>query len=491
MRRALSIRTQVLGLCAALLLIAAAGQLLFGTFFARGYFLHQKKTEIEDFFAYIRDNYPGDSPQQLYELLREGEDVQNIRVAIYDGRGGLVYTSRPVREGYGVEPFFPVLESGIPFSETPRAQELPSPARLDDREDAQLGLTGTFSFQGQTRYVLLWVMVASIESSISAFNHVSVWIVGAVLGAGALASVLLARRITVPIRRIQQVSRQMAALDFSARADESVGVSELRDLAGSINEMAGQLNRAVEELRQANSRLQEDVDRQKRLEGMRREFVAAASHEMKTPLCLLQMYAENLKNNVSGIDKDYYCDTIVDEVGRLSGLVSGMLELSAIENGLADMAMEPLDLGALCGGVLDRMAPVLSRFQLERELAAGCRVLGDAGFLGMAAENFLSNAAAHTPEGGAIRVSVAAAGGQVLLAVCNQGPQIPPDRLDRIWDSFYKVDEARVRTGETHAGLGLAIVKNVAARHGGACRAEATADGMRFCLSLPAAGPDD
>lgn len=482
MRRAFSIRTQVLGLCAALLLIAAAGQLLFGTFFARGYFLHQKKAEIQNFFAYIQDNYPGDDPRQLYELLREGEDVQNIRVAIYDERGGLIYTSRPVREGYGVEPKLPAMQENIPFSETPQVQELPSVTQ----EDAQLGLTGKFQYGLGTRYVLLWVMVASIESSISAFNHVSVWIVGGVLLAGTLAAALLARKITTPIRRIQQVSRQMAALDFSARADESVQVRELRDLAGSVNLMAGQLHRAIEELRQANSKLREDMDRQKRLEAMRREFVAAASHEMKTPLCLLQMYAENLKNNISGIDKDYYCDTIIDEVDRLNGLVGNMLELSAIENGLAAMDMTPLDLGALCGGILDRMEPVLGPFCLTRDLEAGCTVLGDARFLGMAVENFLSNAAAHTPEGGSIQVSVMRAEDAVRLTVDNQGPQIPPDRLERIWDSFYKVDEARVRTDAPHAGLGLAIVKNVVMRHGGTCWAEQREDGMRFCFSLPA-----
>ena len=483
MRRALSIRTQVLSLCAALLLIAAAGQLLFGTFFARTYFLQQKKAEIENFFGYIRENYPGDDPAQLYELLREGEDIQNIRVAIYDASGALIYTSRPMGEGYGVEPFFPTLDENIPFSETPEAQELPGRTR----EDAQLGLTGEFSFQGEDRYVLLWVMVASIESSITAFNHASAWITAGVLLVGALAAALFARKIARPIRRIQQVSRQMASLDFSARADEAVGVSELRDLAGSVNQMAGQLSGAIGELRRANSQLQEDVERQKRLEQMRREFVAAASHEMKTPLCLLQMYAENLKDNVSGIDKDYYCDTIIDEVERLSDLVGGMLELSAVENGLSAMEMEPLDLGALCGAVLDRMAPVLEPFRVERDIAPGCTVRGDARALSMAAENFLSNAAAHTPEGGEIAVSVERAGDMVRLTVRNQGPNVPPDRLERLWESFYKADAARVRTESVHAGLGLSIVKNVVTRHGGTCRAENTAEGMAFSFTLPAA----
>lgn len=231
MRQPLSIRVQLLGLCAALLLIVAAGQLLFGTFLARAYFIGQKKAEISDFFQYIRSNYT-DSPRDLYTLLREGEDIQNIRVAIYDGNGRLLYTSRPMGESYGVTPFFPALDAGIPFSETPEVTELP----VRNAEDAQLGLTGLFYWEGQPRYVMLWVMVASIESSISAFTHVSLWIVGAVLAAGLLAGILLSKKLTRPLREIQQVSRKMAGLDFSAKADEQSPVSELRDLAGSINQ---------------------------------------------------------------------------------------------------------------------------------------------------------------------------------------------------------------------------------------------------------------
>ena len=481
MKRPLSIRTQVLGLCAALLLIAAAGQLLFGACFARAYFLHQKKAEIQTFFGYIRDNYRGDDPRQLYELLREGEDVQNIRVAIYDERGKLIYTSRPAREGFGVEPQLPAMHGVIPFSETPQAQELPGSAG----EDAQLGLTGQFEFQGQTRYVLLWVMVASIESSISAFNHVSVWIVGGVLAAGTLAGALLARRITTPIRRIQQVSRQVADLDFTARADEGCSIRELSELAGSVNRMADHLSAAVEELRVANAALQRDVDRQKQLEQMRREFVANVSHEMKTPLCLLQMYAENLKNDLPGIDRGEYCDIIVDEVQRLSQMVGSMLELSSIENGLSAMEPVPLELGTLCRDTLIRMAPMLAGCRMEGPGEGDFPVRGDPKYLEMALGNYLSNAAAHTPPGGLVRVSLERREGWAAVTVSNQGQPIPEDRLERVWDSFYKVDEARTRSEQVHAGLGLAIVKNIIQYHGGSCRVENLPDGVAFSFLLP------
>ena len=482
MKRPPSIRTLLLGLCAALLLIVAAGELIFGAFFARAYFLGQKEAEMETFFQYIRENYT-DSPQQLYELLREGEDVQNIRVAIYDQRGELIYTSRPMGAQYGGEPPFPMPDGAVSFSETPEVRELPT---RSGEEDAQLGLTGKFSYEGEERYVLLWVMVASIESSIAAFNHVALYIVGVVLAAGILASVLFARRMIRPIRNIQRVSRQVADLDFSARADESVPVRELRDLAGSVNRMAEHLSAAVEELRRANERLQEDVDRQRQLEQMRREFVVGVSHEMKTPLCLLQMYAENLKYNVEGIDKDYYCDTIIDEAGRLSEMVGGMLELSSLENGLSAMDTRPLDLSLLCRETVERMAPVLERCRVRTALEEPCPVRGDPRFLEMAVKNFLSNAAAHTPEGGEVAVEVRREGATVTLTVANQGSRIPEERLAQVWDSFYKVDEARVRDGEVHAGLGLAIVKNVVARHGGTWRAENTRNGVAFSFTLPA-----
>ncbi len=293
MRRARSIRAWLLGLCAALLLIVAGVQLLFGTSLARAYFLGQKKAEMETFFSYIRANYTDDTAV-LFELLREGEDVQNIRVAIYDGDGRLLYTTRAMHEAFGALPRFPDGESGVTFSETPEAVELP--ARSD--EDAQLSLAGTFSHQGETRYVLLWVLVASVESSLQAFSRVSLWIVAAVL-------------------------------------------------------------------------------------------------------------------------------------------------------------------------------------------AGAWPVTGDARALTAAVENLLSNAAAHTPPGGTVAVRLEAVGEQICLTVANQGDEIPEDRLPRLWERFYRADEARVRGGQVHVGLGLAIVRSVITRHGGTCRAENTGDGVAFAVTLP------
>ena len=481
MRRACSIRTRLTAASAVLLLLVAAAQLMFGLFFAQPYLLAVKKGEIQDFFRFIRDSYT-DDPTQLHELLREGEFVNNIRVLITDG-DEILYSSQPMDRGNASPLFFGWDQ--LEFSPEPTVTEVPSRGGQDGQE-ALLCLAGSFTYQGEPRYVALWVLVEAVESSITALNQVSLAIVAFALLIGVAASVLLARSISRPIQRVQQVSRQVADLDFSARADEQVPIRELADLGRSVNRMSDHLCQTIEELRVANARLQEDVDRQRRLEQMRREFIANVSHEMKTPLCLLQMYAENLRNNVEGIDKDEYCDVIVDEAEQLSSMVGSMLELSAIENGLSSMAPVPLDLGELSREVLERLAPVLAHCRVTGPGEGSFPVLGDRKYLGLALNNFLTNAAAHTPQGGWLRVELEREAGTVRLTVANQGAGIPPDRLDRVWDSFYKVDEARVRsTGEVHAGLGLAIVKNVIQRHGGRCGVVNLPDGVAFSFSLP------
>ena len=368
----------------------------------------------------------------------------------------------------------PIPTQTLQFSREPSATEFHG----RNPQESVLCLAGLVDTQTGIRYVVLWTMVEAVEHSVQLWNQVSLYIVAMVLAAGLIVSVWMARSISKPIEQIQKVSRQMAQLDFSTKAEEQTGVQELSELAVSVNQMADHLEASIQQL-------QADVDRQKKLEQMRREFVANVSHEMKTPLCLLQMYAENLKYNVEGIDREEYCSIIIDEVERLNELVAGMLELSTVENDLADMAHTPIELGELVQHVLTRMAPVLSHCQVIRNFQGAFPILGDQKYLEMAVGNFLSNAATHTKEGGQVRVSLKEQENWIVLTVENQGEQIPEERMNRLWDSFYKVDQSRVRTGETHAGLGLAIVKQVVQRHGGSCQVCNLSDGVAFSFQIP------
>lgn len=170
------------------------------------------------------------------------------------------------------------------------------------------------------------------------------------------------KNISKPITDIEAVSKKIAALDFSYVADENCSAAELASLAKSINQMSGQHSFNMQQLTKANEQLQKDIEYRKQIEHYRREFIAGVSHEMKTPLALLQIYTENLKSNISGIDKDYYCDTIVEETENLSRMVSDMLEISSVDSGFITLSSEDVDVAELCRNILREYQPVLGEY---------------------------------------------------------------------------------------------------------------------------------
>lgn len=157
--------------------------------------------------------------------------------------------------------------------------------------------------------------------------------------------------------------------------------------------MSRQLDRNMRELTAANEQLQKDIEYRKQIEGYRREFIAAVSHEMKTPLALLQIYTENLKNNIQGIDRDYYCDTIIEETEKLSKLITQMLEISSIDNGFLKLNFEDLDIAELCRDILREYQPILEEYQTSIDLEESAVVYGDIKYLEQVIKNILKNIA--------------------------------------------------------------------------------------------------
>jgi signal transduction histidine kinase len=277
----------------------------------------------------------------------------------------------------------------------------------------------------------------------------------------------------------------VAALKFDIKADESIGAAELSQLSVSINIMAERLEAMIVDLKEKNERLRGDIDKQLRLDKMRREFVANVSHELKTPLCLLQIYSENLKNNIDAVDKDFYCDTIIEEVGKLDCMAKSLLDLSSIENGLSGVKPAPLNFPELCGRILSAADVLFTAVRPEISIQEGLSVMGDAYYLEQAVKNYLTNALSHTPPGGRLSVSLRRAGQSAVFSVFNEGNPIDKADAEQIWESFYKADKARVRDKDNHTGLGLYIVKTIINAHGGAYGLINQEAGVTFWFSLP------
>ena len=138
---------------------------------------------------------------------------------------------------------------------------------------------------------------------------------------------------------------------------------------------------------------------------------------MKTPLALLQIYTENLKNNIQGIDRDYYCDTIIEETEKLSKLITQMLEISSIDNGFLKLNFEDLDIAELCRDILREYQPILEEYQTSIDLEESAVVYGDIKYLEQVIKNILNNAVQHTKNGHGIRINLRSINGKIMLTL--------------------------------------------------------------------------
>ena len=293
--------------------------------------------------------------------------------------------------------------------------------------------------------------------------------------------------VSKPLINLNNTASKMAELDFHEKCEIN-REDEIGSLAKTLNFLSTNLSSALNSLQESNAKLKEDIEREKEIEERRKEFVAAVSHELKTPISLIEGYAEGIKDGiVEGEDKDYYINVIIDEAEKMGRLVSEMLELSKLESGNFKIQIEEFNLSAsinetirrLEEGYLDSGSKVKINKKIENEL----QVLGDKNKIKEVLTNFLTNAIRHTKEGGSIYVRTIAIEDKVTVEIENSGEHIPKEDIDKVWDKFYKVDKARSRNaGGT--GLGLAIVKNILNLHDSEYGVENTEIGVRFHFTL-------
>jgi len=219
-----------------------------------------------------------------------------------------------------------------------------------------------------------------------------------------------------------------------------------------------------------------DVTELRRLEAVRRDFVANVSHELKTPLTSIAGYAETLATEDAGKETERFARTILNNAHRMQRLVDDLLDLSRIESGRWQPSPGHADVAAIAAEAWAAFADRARDARVEFTVAAtaGGGVTADPDALRQIFTNLFDNALRHTPAGGRIKVSVdRAGGGGVNVAVSDTGSGIGPEHLPRIFERFYRADPGRSRE-EGGTGLGLAIVKHLLEAHGGRVEASST-----------------
>lgn len=463
-----------------LILLVLLGQLIFTVFLSKVYFLNYKEKQVEELYTRILMGYEDDA-YSLYRIVERSVEDNNLSVLVFNDSELIFSNLNTNIPGLTLSYLEQGPEEWRKFSTSPQALY----AQTQKGEAGNIILTGKFMYRNAYRYVVIESPVESIDASIAVLTRVNLMISGTVLIVAMVLAYFVAKRVAKPIESVKNVAEAVADLDFTVRADECQPVLELGSLSRSINKMSDSMRGLITDLTAANAKLQADIEHQRQLDKMHREFISNVSHELKTPLFLLMMYSENLRDNADNIDRDYYLETIIDEAKHMDAMVKSLLDISSVENGLSKMNYESLDLSAFAKHIMDKTGVIFEGYDLAWFVEDGLHVEGDPVYLENAMNNFLTNAKSHTPEGGAIRVSLVRDGRTANFSVMNEGKAIADEDMDKIWESFYMTDKSRVRTDENHSGLGLYIVKTIVQAHRGRYGVDNVAGGVRFWFSLP------
>ena len=336
-------------------------------------------------------------------------------------------------------------------------------------------------------YMLLRTPIESIRESVAIANRFLGYAGCVVVVLSAVLMIFITGRFVKPILELADISEKMSHLNFDVKYKRK-DKNEIGVLGNSMNRLSEKLETTISELKSANNELQKDIEQKIQIDEMRKDFLSNVSHELKTPIALIQGYAEGLLDGINDDDKEsrqFYCEVIIDEASKMNKMVKKLLTLNQIEFGNNQVTMERFDLHELIRGVLQSVEILAKQdeIQIVYNNNEPIYVWADEYQIEEVVTNYLSNAIHHAS--GEKRIELTVEKKQDLVHVCvfNTGDKIPEEELDKVWIKFYKVDKARTRE-YGGSGIGLSIVKAIMDAHHMECGVQNRENGVEFWFEL-------
>ncbi|MGB8453338.1 MAG: HAMP domain-containing sensor histidine kinase [Anaerocolumna sp.] len=334
--------------------------------------------------------------------------------------------------------------------------------------------------------ILMRTNLESMQESVTIANKLLAYVgIIAIIIATAIMY-YISRKFSKPILQLAGISKKMSDLNFDVKYDVTTQ-DEIGELGGSINILSEKLEKTISELKSANNELLSDIQNKIQIDEMRKDFLSNVTHELKTPIALIQGYAEGLKDNINedADSRDFYCEVIIDEAIKMNQMVKKLLSLNQIESGNSQLNIERFDIVALISSVLDSAEILFSQKQviLHFEQAEPIYVWADEYMVEEVVTNYISNALNHVDGAKIIEIKFIKHDNVVRVAVFNTGDNIPEEDIDNIWIKFYKVDKARTRE-YGGSGIGLSIVKAIMSSLNQECGVINHETGVEFWFEL-------
>ena len=489
-RKALkSVRVKLFLMLSLIVLLIIAFLILVNNFVFGQFYLYSKTKDLKEVYGVINDYYNNPTDIDINSELEKLAINNNFDILIKDDDNINIFTSN--KDFLSTFGEMNAMTNAINAGELIEENDKFIIRRLRENKTGISYIL--LSAKLDNDYLLyIRIPVSSIQESVKISNNFLYLIAGFTILISAVIVNFVSRKFTEPILELNTIAKNMANLDFSHKYRITDADDEINNLGKSINQMSDKLESTIKQLRNTNIELERDIEEKSKIDEMRKSFISDVSHELKTPIALIQGYSEGLLENVNTDDESrkFYAEVILDETNKMDKLVKQLLELMKLEYGKREFSDKEFNIVELEKEVIRKSKVMLDEKQVEVELLSPdeITVIADDFYIEQVITNYLTNAIKHVEErNGKKRIvienSINVEKNKVRIKVYNTGINIKEEDMTRIWNRFYKIDESRNRA-DGGTGIGLSFVKAIMTNYKNEYGIVNKDDGVEFYFEL-------
>ena len=461
-----SVKVKLFLMLSLIILLIILFLILVNNFVFGEFYLYSKTQSLKSVYEVINDYYNSGANIDIDSELEKIAIKNNFDILIRNDQNINVFTSN--------KDFFSTLGQMNEMTSSINAGQIieqDEKYNIKKMKDIKTGISYVLlSSQLDNGYLLyIRIPVTSIEESVKISNNFLYLMAGFTILISAVIVSFVTRKFADPILELNSIAKKMANLDFSHKYRITDADDEINNLGKSINVMSDKLERTIKQLRRTNIELEKDIEEKSKIDEMRKSFISDVSHELKTPIALIQGYSEGLLENVNTDEESrkFYAEVILDETNKMDKLVKQLLELMTIEYGKREFNDNKFNVVELEQQIIIKSQVMLQEKEAKMELVSPeeINVIADDFYIEQVISNYVTNALKHVKEVNGenyikIYNEVNVEKNKVRIKVFNTGDNIKEEDLSRIWNRFFKADESRNRD-DGGTGIGLSFVKAI------------------------------
>ena len=463
-----SVRVKLFITLSLVILLIILFLILVNNFVFGQFYIYSKTKALVSVYDLVNGYYNGEVEGDIRSELEKMAIQNNFDILIKDDQNVNVYTSN--------KDFFSTFSQMSEMTNNFEANfgeiiEKNKDYVIKKMKDSKNGITYIVlsSMLDNDYFLYVRIPITSIQESVKISNNFLYLMAGFAILLSAIIVTYVSRKFTEPILELNKIAKKMANLDFSHKYRITGADDEINNLGKSINQMSDKLESTIKQLRSTNIELEKDIEEKSKIDEMRKSFISDVSHELKTPIALIQGYSEGLLENVNTDEesKKFYAEVILDETNKMDKLVKQLLELMKLEYGKREFNDKKFNIVEVEKEIIRKSKVMLEEKKTEVILDTPdeINVFADDFYIEQVIGNYMTNAIKHVKEVDGkkyieIKNEVNVEKNTVTIKVFNTGDNIAEEHLNRIWNRFYKVDGSRNRT-DGGTGIGLSFVKAI------------------------------